>query len=100
MTPAEIQTVVIGALTRIAPEVPPASIQPGVPLREQFDLDSVDFLNFMVALHERLGIEVPEADYAQVATVDRAVAYLAAKLAARAAAASGGTTMVGTERGR
>jgi acyl carrier protein len=88
MTPTELQTIVLTALTKIAPEVSPADIQPSVNLREQCDLDSVDFLNFMVALHERLGVEIPEADYARLATLDSAVAYLSGKVVSAGATRS------------
>jgi acyl carrier protein len=81
MTAQELKEVVLTALTQIAPEVRGADIQPAANLREQCDLDSVDFLNFMVALHERLGVNIPEADYARLATLDSAVAYLAGKTA-------------------
>ena len=76
MTPDAIKDVVIRAIARIAPEIKPESIQPGLSLREQLDLDSVDFLNLMVSLHEQLGVDIPEADYAKLATLDGAVAYL------------------------
>jgi acyl carrier protein len=82
MTPEAIKDVVIRAISRIAPEATPASIQPTASLREQLDLDSVDFLNLMVALHEQLGVDIPEADYPKLSTLDGAVAYLAAQGAA------------------
>lgn len=82
MTPQAIRDVVIRAIVRIAPEVTPASIQPGVSLRDQLDLDSVDFLNVMVALHEQLGVDIPEVDYPKLATLDSAVAYLASRVRA------------------
>ena len=80
MTTDEIRKTVIDALTRIAPEIDPASIEVGTSFRDQLDLDSMDFLNFVVALHARLGINIPEADYASLSTLDGTVAYLAAKL--------------------
>jgi acyl carrier protein len=83
MTDDEIRAVVIDALTRIAPEADAATIQPGVAFREQLDLDSMDFLNFVIALHERLGVAIPEADYPRLATLDAAVAHLARALAPR-----------------
>jgi acyl carrier protein len=49
-----------------------------VDLRDQLDIDSMDFLNFVIALHERLGVDVPERDYPQLATFDGCVEYLAA----------------------
>jgi acyl carrier protein len=78
MTNAEIQAVVLGALSRIAPEVAAASLKPDVRLRDQIDMDSMDFLNFMLELHASLGVDVPEADYPKLATLDGCVAYLAA----------------------
>ena len=80
MTPDEIKKAVVEALSRIAPEIDPASIEPGAAFREQLDLDSMDFLNFVLALHDRLGIEIPEIDYPRLSTLDGAVAYLASKI--------------------
>ncbi len=79
MTPAEIKDVVLGALTGVAPEIDPASIQPGISFRDQLDVDSMDFLNFVIALHHRLGVDIPEVDYPKLSTLDSAVAYLASK---------------------
>jgi acyl carrier protein len=79
MTAAEIRRILVEELRRIAPEVEPASLQTDVSLRDQVDLDSMDFLRLMVALHERLGVEIPEADDPRLGTLDDAVAYLGAK---------------------
>ena len=79
MTPEEIKDVVLRALTGVAPEIDPASIQPGISFRDQLDVDSMDFLNFVIALHTRLGIDIPEAYYPKLSTLDSAVAYLASK---------------------
>jgi len=84
---AEIRDVVFRALSRVAPEASPATLVPGDPLRDQVDIDSMDFLNFVVALHERLGVDIPEADYAKLGTIDAIVGYLATRLAAKAASA-------------
>ena len=80
MTSEEILKTVIEALTRIAPELDPALIESGTSFRDQLDLDSMDFLNFVLAVHDRLGVEIPEADYPRLSTLDGAVAYLAARL--------------------
>lgn len=69
-------------LQSIAPEVEPEAIQPGRALRNQVDLDSMDWLNFLVALHEKLKVEIPEADYARLVTLDDVVSYLSARLGA------------------
>lgn len=49
---------------------------PDRPLRDQVDLDSFDFLNVVVRLHEVLGIDIPESDYGELATLDSAIDYL------------------------
>ena len=79
MTRDEIKSTVLDALTRVAPEIDPASIQSGVSFRDQLDLDSMDFLNFVLALHERLGVDIPEADYPRLYRLEEAVDYLASK---------------------
>lgn len=86
MTPRsreEIRNVIFDALGAIAPEVDPAMIAPDRPLREQIDIDSFDFLNFIIHLHETLGIDIPEKDYAELFTLNSAVEYLACRCAAR-----------------
>jgi acyl carrier protein len=72
-----IRQVVLAELKRIAPEL--EEVQPAKPLRDQVDLDSMDWLNFLVALNERLRIEIPEADYRKLGTLDQVVEYLSAK---------------------
>jgi acyl carrier protein len=79
VTSTEIRNVFVEELRRIAPEVDARSLQADVNLRDQVDLDSMDFLNFLTALHRRLGVDIPEADYSRLGTLDEAVAYLAAK---------------------
>lgn len=63
---------------RIAPEVELDDVDARAPLQEAMDLDSMDFLNLMTALHEATGIDVPERDYPSLSTVDRFVEYVAA----------------------
>jgi acyl carrier protein len=82
MTPDEIRSTVLAALTDVAPEVDPAGIDPGRPLREQLDLDSYDYLRFMVRLHEVLGVDIPETDYRAIPTLDALVEYLTKSLPA------------------
>jgi acyl carrier protein len=83
MSPEEIRAAVVAALTGVAPEADPAAIDPDEPLREQLDLDSMDFLNFVIRVHQRLGVEIPEVDYPRLATLAGAVAYLEERTAAR-----------------
>lgn len=75
----DIRKVVLSALASVAPEVDGASLSPSAPLRDQVDLDSFDWLHFLLDLHERMNIEIPEADYAQLTTLDRIVAYVQAR---------------------
>jgi len=70
---------VLDLLTEIAPDVDPATVIPGIDFREQFDFDSMDTLNFAIALHRELGVEVPEAEYARLASLDKCVEYLRPK---------------------
>jgi acyl carrier protein len=77
---AAIRAGVLAELTRIAPEVEEGDLVAGKPLREQVDLDSMDWLNFIVALHERFKVEIPEADYARLGTLDQVLAYLAERV--------------------
>lgn len=84
MNASEIRKVVDEEINNIAPEVDMASIDPKADLREAVDIDSMDFLNFITAVHHRLAIDIPEIDYPKLITLDGAVAYIAAKLAAKA----------------
>ena len=65
MTREEIRAAVLRTLGEIAPEADPATLAPDVPFRDQLDLDSMDHLNFVIALHAALQVEIPEADYPQ-----------------------------------
>lgn len=56
-----------------------STIDPGASLRDQLDIDSVDFLNFVIAIHSELGVEIPEADLPKLSTVNGCVAYLFSK---------------------
>lgn len=77
MNEAATKALIFDVLARIAPEADPAGLAGKAVLRDALDLDSMDFLNFVAALHERTGIDIPEADYPKLATLDGAVAYLA-----------------------
>jgi len=83
MDEQQIRQTALDVLQSIAPEVDPSEIAGGTPLRDQVDLDSMDWLNFLIALHEKLQVEIPEADYARLVSMDDVVAYLGAKLASR-----------------
>jgi acyl carrier protein len=79
VTRDEIQTFVIRVLTEIAPECDPSGLAPDTSLRDQLDLDSMDFQRFVVRLHEELGVEIPERDYPHFLTLAAATDYLSAR---------------------
>jgi acyl carrier protein len=76
----ELRAVVLRALASVAPEADLAAIDADGAFRDQLDLDSMDFLNFVIALHAATGVDVPEADYARLATLRGCEAYLAEKI--------------------
>lgn len=79
MNDTELRAVVLATLKSIAPEVEESELRADRPLRHQVDLDSMDWLNFLTGLHERLGVDIPESDYARLVTLDDVLTYLAAK---------------------
>jgi acyl carrier protein len=80
MTQPDIRAVVQEELSNIAPEINLSAINPTADLREVLDIDSMDFLNFVTAVHHRLGVDVPELDYPKLITLNGAVKYLESKL--------------------
>jgi acyl carrier protein len=82
---SEIRTRVVGVIKSVAPELEEGELRADRPLRDQVDLDSMDWLNVLVALHEKLQVDIPEADYGKLVTLDNLVGYLRDKLAQRAA---------------
>ena len=84
MTLDEVTAIVIDELGRIAPEIDATQLDPDAELREECDIDSMDLLNLVAALSERLNIEIPETDYPNLATLRHAAAYLVQKLDAAA----------------
>jgi acyl carrier protein len=77
----EIKDAVLRALTEVAPEADPATLRPDLDLRDQLDIDSMDSLNFVIGIHERTGVDIPEAEWARLQTLDQVVDYVAAALA-------------------
>lgn len=78
MNVGDIRKAVHEELNNIAPEVDLAGVDSGADLREALDIDSMDFLNFITAIHHRLGVDIPEVDYPKLGTIDGAVAYIEA----------------------
>jgi acyl carrier protein len=80
MNEDEIRKLLLEELGNIAPEADLQNLQPSADLREALDIDSIDFLNFITAIHHRLGIDIPELDYPKLFTLEGAVSYLRSKL--------------------
>lgn len=73
---AEIEQLVRQTIGNIAPEADLESLQPDVRFRDQFDLDSVDFVNLIEQLQAALQVKIPELDYPQLTTLNGCIAYL------------------------
>ncbi len=86
MTREQIRDAFLSSLATVAPEADLASLKPDAPLRDQVEMDSFDVLNLMIRVREKLGVDVPEADYRRLATLNEAVAYLEARLGSAAGA--------------
>ncbi len=82
MQTAELRNTVHAILQSIAPEIDPTALDAAAPLREQIDLDSMDYLNFIIGMHERLNVDIPESDYQKLVSLDDIVNYLRGKLPA------------------
>ena len=82
MTNAECHKLVLDIITDIAPDEDLSNVKPDVRLRDQLQLDSMDFLDIVMELRKRYGIEVPEAEYIKLATLDSCAEYLGPKFAA------------------
>ncbi len=82
MTPEEIRAIAVATLQSIAPEVEGDELMGNKPLRNQVDLDSMDWLNFLIGLHQKLKVDIPETDYAKLVTLDDVVQYLLERLPA------------------
>jgi acyl carrier protein len=76
---AEIEELLRQTIGKIAPEADLANLQPDIRFRDQFDLDSVDFVNFIEQLQQALHIKIPELDYPQLTTMNGCIAYLGKK---------------------
>ncbi|WP_176248258.1 MULTISPECIES: acyl carrier protein [unclassified Sulfitobacter] len=80
MTDADIRKAILEELTQIAPDIAPSDVGDGDHLQDDLELDSMDFLNLVSALHKRLGVDIPETDYPKIATLALAVAYLKTRI--------------------
>lgn len=84
MNTQEISDALRMELRRIAPDIDPEAIDPNASLREEYDIDSMDFLNLVTALGKRFQLSMPEADYPRLSTFVGIVAYLDEKTGKRA----------------
>ncbi|MDG4647842.1 acyl carrier protein [Roseibacterium sp. SDUM158017] len=80
MSKPDYRAVFIEELTRVAPDIEAADIGDDDHIQDDLELDSMDVLNLVAALHERLGVDIPEKDYPRISTPARAAAYLSAAL--------------------
>jgi len=83
MTKEQIEQAIIKEILRVAPDVEETEIEPGANLQRSLEIDSFDFLKVLTALNETLGVEVPEADYGRVDTLEHMAGYFAERLAAQ-----------------
>jgi acyl carrier protein len=77
MTRDEIRGTVLKVLGQIAPEADLSQLKPHLRIRDQLDVDSMDLLNFVIGLHKQLQVDIPEADYSKLATLEGCIDYLA-----------------------
>lgn len=80
MTQDEIRATVLRVLGKIAPEADLSTLDPRTSMRDELDIDSVDFLNFAVGLNKELGVDIPDADVPKLASIDGCVTYLLSRI--------------------
>lgn len=83
MTEDQLKEMIFRGLQQIAPEADPTALLPNEDIREALDVDSYDFLQFLIAISEQTGVEIPEADYEKVFTLAGLIRYLSAALAGK-----------------
>ncbi|WP_193164230.1 acyl carrier protein [Microbulbifer hainanensis] len=77
MNREEIRALALKKLLQVAPDINPGELDPKTPIRDQYDFDSMDFLNFTIALGREFQMDIPEKDYVAIQSLDGAVEYLA-----------------------
>jgi len=78
-----LQAEVLGFLAHVAPEADLTALPPKARIRDELDLDSVDYLRFLMMLHEAWGVDIPESDYARLSTLEACLDYLEPRIPAR-----------------
>lgn len=76
MNRQDIRTAVIEELVNVAPDIDPAAVEDDKSLRDEYDLDSMDSVNLVIAIHRRLGVSIPESEFARLQSVQDIVTYL------------------------
>jgi acyl carrier protein len=89
MTEEQLKELVLKTLGTVAPDVDLASVASDMEFRDQFDFDSMDFLNFIIGLHKALEIEIAEVDYPKLGTLNGCISYLQEALSQRAKSSPG-----------
>lgn len=79
MTSENIHQIIVALLQQIAPDTEPSELKLDENIRETLNIDSFDFLQFVIALHEKTGVEIPEEDYGKINTIQNAIAYIQGK---------------------
>lgn len=80
MTEEKLKEIIFRELRQIAPEADPTTLDPDENIRQALDIDSYDFLQFLIAIDEAIGVEIPEADYENVFTLRGLLRYLAVRV--------------------
>jgi acyl carrier protein len=83
MTAAALRARILELLTEVAPDVDPAAVRPAEDFRQQFDFDSMDLFSFATAIHASFGIDIPERDYRELASLEKCAAYVETQLRAQ-----------------
>ena len=81
MNEQQLRETIVSALTVTAPEIDGIELDPDANFRDQIDIESVDYLQFVLALEQSLGVQIPDVDYPKLSSLNGAVAYLQARLA-------------------
>lgn len=80
MEKENVRNEILNILKKFAPEVDIGNIDPQLPLREQFEIDSLDFVNFVIRIHEKFSVDIPESDYLKLRTLEEANQYIVEKM--------------------